>query len=67
MTAPRFDDMYMHISLQRQYGASFPQRRSALFNQSGRGSDQSRRDRCLQDRRQGDPNSTPCTEDPRKV
>lgn len=67
MTALLFDNMYVHISLQRQYGASFPQRWSALFDQSGRGPHQSWRDCGLQDRRQGDPNSTQSTKDPRKV
>lgn len=67
MTTPHFDDFYLYISLQWQYGASFPQRRSAVFDQSGRGSHQSRRDCGLQNRRQGDPNSTQSTKGPRKV
>lgn len=67
MTTTHFDDLSVHISLQWQYGASFPQRRSAVFNQSGGGSHQSRRDCGLQDRRQGDPNSTQSTKGPRKV
>lgn len=67
LTHKHVADVYMPISLQWQYGASFPQRRSAVFDQSSRGSHQSRRDCGLQDRRQGDPNSTQSTKGPRKV
>lgn len=56
--------MCVYHSFQWEYGASLPQRRPAVSDQPGRRSHQSRRDRCLQDRGQRDPNSTQSTKDP---
>lgn len=55
--------MWASFVFQWKYGASFPQRRPLVSDQPGRGSNQSWRDCCLQDRRQRDPNSTQSTKD----